>query len=279
MIPRWQILPGLSSLGVVVLAACTPSVPESGVPGVGFQDYNSYIRDNYQRGNSAGLPGGAAGQGQTPLAATPPAASTGFDPSAAAAAIDRAEGGSSAPPPAIITNPDAGVQGAAILPYNSLGSDTGATNTGVRPRGGAPAGIKEESGELAHSNPSISDENDFNAVAARETIASDADRIARNRAEYVVIQPGALPVRQGESGPNIVEYALATNNAPGVAMYSRGRSSKDPNIACAKYTSPDLAQEAFLAAGGPDKDRHGLDPDGDGFACGWDPRPFRTALQ
>ena len=46
-------------------------------------------------------------------------------------------------------------------------------------------------------------------------------------------------------------------------------------VACARYGSPDLAQQAFLAAGGPDRDRRGLDPDGDGFACAWDPRPFR----
>jgi hypothetical protein len=32
-----------------------------------------------------------------------------------------------------------------------------------------------------------------------------------------------------------------------------------------------------LARGGPDKDPRGLDPDGDGFACGWDPAPFLLA--
>jgi hypothetical protein len=34
-----------------------------------------------------------------------------------------------------------------------------------------------------------------------------------------------------------------------------------------------------LANGGPERDKEGLDPDGDGFACGWDPRPFRSALR
>ncbi|SEB71345.1 hypothetical protein [Rhodobacter sp. 24-YEA-8] len=257
MTTRRQIISGFSRkgaavLGVLGLAACTPSVPDSG-SGVGFQDYNSYIRNS----NSG------TGQAAAPAAATP--ARTGFDPTAAAAAIDRADGSTpTAPISAITPNTN-------YVPPASTG--------GARPRGNAPAGIKEESGELVHSNPTISDENDFTAVAARESIASDAERIARNRAEYVVVQPGALPVRPGESGPNIVEFALATTHAPGVQMYSRGRSSKDPMIACAKYPSPDLAQQDFLARGGPDKDRLGLDPDGDGFACGWDPRPFRTALQ
>ena len=40
-----------------------------------------------------------------------------------------------------------------------------------------------------------------------------------------------------------------------------------------------LAQEEFLRTGGPERDKLGVDPDGDGFACAWDPRPFRTALQ
>lgn len=238
---------------IPALAACTPSVPDSGA-GVGFQDYNSYIRST-----SAPPPAAA------PVSVAP--APAGFDPAAAAAAIDRAEGiapAAPAPAPVVI---DTGT--------SSMGS-TGAT--GARPRGNAPAGIQEQSGEMIHANPGISDENDFNAVAARETIESDAERIARNRAEYVVVQPKDLPQRPGETGPNIVEFALATTHAPGVQMYDRGRA-KDPTVACAKFASPDLAQQEFLARGGPDRDRLGLDPDGDGFACGWDPRPFRSALQ
>jgi hypothetical protein len=65
-----------------------------------------------------------------------------------------------------------------------------------------------------------------------------------------------------------------------VQLYKRGGISlRDQDAACAKYASPDLAQQAFLERGGPERDRLGVDPDGDGFACSWDPRPFRTALQ
>ncbi|WP_112309291.1 hypothetical protein [Pseudogemmobacter bohemicus] len=268
MTPRRQIISGFSRkgasvLGLLVLAACTPSVPDSG-SGVGFQDYNSYIRGTNTNPSQSAAP--AAVVPLAPAGAAP--ASAGFDPAAAAAAIDRADGTTTPAPISAI--PATGTSANYIPP---------ADTTGSRPRGGAPVGIKEESGEMIHSNPSISDENDFQAVSSRESIASDAERIAKNRAEYVVVQPGALPVRPGESGPNIVEFALATTHAPGVQMYDRGRNSKDPLITCAKYPSPDLAQEAFLANGGPDRDKQGLDPDGDGFACGWDPRPFRTALQ
>jgi len=231
---------------LVALAACTPPVPESGV---GFQDYNTYLRAREAQATAPIVP--------APNPASPGPASPGFSTGAAAAAIDRADG-VAAPAP------------------------TPRAPTGIvadRPRGDAPAGIKVESGEVAVAAGTISDEQDFNAVSARETIESDRARIERNRAQYTVIQPGALPVRPGDTGPNIVAYALATNNAPGVALYPRSGRGGNAAAACARYGSPDIAQEAFLEAGGPDRDRKGLDPDGDGFACSWDPRPFRTALQ
>lgn len=235
-------------LASLALTACTPTVPDSG-SGVGFQDYNSYIR-------------GAAPQPVPvgPVVVPPPGGS--FDPAAAAAAIDRADGVAAPAQPQVAV----------------IGSEVG---TGVdRPRGNAPVGIKEESGEMVHNNTGISDEQDFAAVSSRETIESDKQRIERNRAEYVVVQPTDLPQRPGDTGPNIVEFALATNHAPGVQLYKRSTIGKrDSAGACAKFTSPDIAQQEFLAKGGPDRDRMGVDPDGDGFACSWDPRPFRTALQ
>lgn len=240
----------------LVLAACTPTTTETTGSGVGFQDYNSYIRG--ARPGAAPVGGPVGG----PVVVPPPGGA--FDPAAAAAAIDRADGVS--PLPATV----APTATATTLPP---------LTEGVRPRGGAPAGIREESGEVA-GNSGISDEQDFGAVSARETIESDAERIARNRAEYVTVQPQDLPQRPGETGPNIVEFALATNHAPGVQLYRRGGiGTRDQNGACSKFASPDLAQQEFLARGGPDRDRLGVDPDGDGFACSWDPRPFRTALQ
>ena len=241
-------------MAAFLVAACTPTTPPTG-EGVGFQDYNSYVRG----AAPAPAPMGA------PVTVPPPGGA--FDPAAAAAAIDRAQG--VAP---------AGVAPAAVTP-TPVPAAAAPADSSSRPRGGAPAGIKEESGEVAN-HTGISDEQDFNAVSARETIESDKERIARNRAEYVVVQPEALPTRPGDTGPNIVEFALATTHAPGVQMYKRsGLSVRSADAACAKYPSPDQAQQDFLAKGGPERDRMGVDPDGDGFACTWDPRPFRTALQ
>ncbi len=131
----------------------------------------------------------------------------------------------------------------------------------------------------SNSNAGISDEQDFDAVASRETIESDRERLERQRAEYVVIEPTAVPTGGHYSGPNIVKYALSTTNNVGQALYSRSKifAQSRYNRNCQKFPSPDLAQEAFLKSGGPKRDPKGLDPDGDGFACSWDPAPFRTA--
>ncbi|MCB1330617.1 MAG: hypothetical protein KDK28_14805, partial [Maritimibacter sp.] len=128
-------------------------------------------------------------------------------------------------------------------------------------------------------NAAISDEQNFAAVSARETIESDAERIDENRAQYVTIEPTALPPRPDGTGASIVAYALATTNVPGQALYRRSGIALEARNArnCAKYGSADLAQEAFLDSGGPKRDPQSLDPDGDGFACYWDPRPFRAA--
>lgn len=153
---------------------------------------------------------------------------------------------------------------------------------GVRPRGDAPAGIAAQSGELALNNPArISDEQNFEAVAARETIESDRERLERLRAQYQVIAPTALPRRTGDIGPNIVQYALNTPNRLGVTAYRRLSpmrwTTSERN--CAAFASADLAQIEFLRRGGPERDPRSLDPDGDGFACTWDPAPFRAAVR
>jgi hypothetical protein len=233
----------------LTIAACAPAVPDSGA-GVGFQDYNSYVRSR-----DAATP--------RPQPIVPP----GFSTDQIGAAIDRADGRGGIAP---ASGPATG----AVIGASS--AQTGGVLPAVRPRGNAPDGIRVETGEMARVNARISDENDFDAVSQRETIESDRARIERNRAQYQVIQPGALPTRPGELGPNIVDYALATNHPKGTQLYRRSSfGAKNAAAKCAAYASPDLAQQAFLAKGGPERDRLGLDPDGDGYACAWDPSPYR----
>ncbi|WP_456387598.1 hypothetical protein [Profundibacter sp.] len=129
------------------------------------------------------------------------------------------------------------------------------------------------------NNVGISDEQDFGAVSERESIASDKERLARQREQYVQIAPKAVPTGNGGGAARVVQFALSTTNAVGESIYRRSivfaKSRFEKN--CAKYPSPDMAQTAFLQSGGPQKDRNGLDPDGDGFACSWNPQPFRNA--
>lgn len=236
----------LMVLAAAGLAACSPAVPDSGV---GFGDYASYMRDR-ERALASGAP-------LAPAVVSP--APTGFSTDAVGAAIDRAA-----------TGPTGGVAPATGGTGALIGSP------GERPRGDAPATIRTESGEMARVG--ISDEQDFSAVASRETIESDAERLARARSQYQVVQPGALPERRDSGGSALVNFALSTAHAPGTPVYRRSSfGTKDPMANCGRYASPDLAQQAFLDAGGPERDRLRLDPDGDGFVCGWDPRPFRAA--
>lgn len=133
----------------------------------------------------------------------------------------------------------------------------------------------------APNNPGLSDEQDFGAVSDRQSIESDAQRLERNRTLYTLIEPTQVPIRPGTDIPNIVAYAIKTSNPVGEPLYSRSpfKSQNRSLRNCAKYVSAAAAQEAFLKTGGPERDRYGLDPDGDGFACRWDPTPFRTAIK
>ena len=206
------------------------------------------------------LPASSAVQTQT-VAAAPAPVSTAQTQSAPAART-------TATPQA--TQEDAILEAAAALEQRQA-------NSGQAPLQASPSNPAPQ----IIGNPGISDENDFQAVSQRESIQSDAERIAQNRAQYQVVQPTAVPTRAGVSQPNIVQYALETRHPKGTQLYTRvglnlaARSQRN----CAEFASADLAQIDFLANGGPRRDRKSLDPDGDGYACSWDPAPFRAAVQ
>ncbi|WP_090110800.1 hypothetical protein [Limimaricola pyoseonensis] len=171
--------------------------------------------------------------------------------------------------------------GGAIASSELSAAGIGGAQPGFGTTGGAD--LERRAGVQAspsNASPSISDEQSFEAVSNRETIQSDAERRAQQAAAYQVIQPTALPQRS-ENGPNLVEYALNAPNQRGQEWYSRfilGTWGNRFERNCAGYNSPDEAQRDFLSRGGPERDPRGIDPDGDGFACGWDPAPFRAAV-
>lgn len=108
------------------------------------------------------------------------------------------------------------------------------------------------------------------ATAATATTASAAPTQVPANAQVAASgpYPGSTPV--------LVRYAYQEQQDPGSTVYRRtGGSVLEAGRICSTYATPDVAQRAFIAAGGPILDPRGMDPDGDGFVCGWDPRPLR----
>lgn len=239
----------LGLVALTALVACAPAVPDSGA-GVGFQDYGTYEREKAARDS-------ALAQG-----ALPP-------PDAVSSEPLNATGQAMSPNP----SDDA----AAIAADARAALDAAEMNSGEEPLQASPSNPPP----AVENDAGISEENNFEAVGAERSIEQDAERIANNRAQYQLIQPEAIGTRPSDVGPNIVEYALSSKHAVGTPVYRRmglnAASKFERN--CAQYPSADQAQVDFLRRGGPEKDRQGLDPDGDGYACDWDPRPFRNAVR
>lgn len=116
-------------------------------------------------------------------------------------------------------------------------------------------------------------DNSFETVTQQQTIESDRERLAALSQSTVVLEAEPLPERQ--DGVNLAAFARSTTHKIGERLYRRGfRGSASK--ACRKYGNADAAQRAFLSQGGPQNDPLKLDPDGDGFVCGWSPVPFRN---
>jgi len=179
------------------------------------------------------------------------------------------------PPPAISQEPWSAEPAAGTYSTDGSAADianqTAAALASTSTQAPAPATV---------ASNGISQEQDFAAVSSTRSIQDDAALIERNRQTYEVVAPTAVPQRDQDGQPNIVQYALSTTNPVGAQIYSRAGFNLQAKAQrnCAKYPSADQAQIDFLASGGPQRDRKGLDPDGDGFACGWDPSPFRSAV-
>lgn len=253
-----QIRLSIWAAALASLSACAPQVPDSG-RGVGFDNSVDAARVRNAQLEQPTF--------RVPDTVLPPENYTG------------------APPPVSGIEPLPGSAEATaaettrILAQTRPAADSAALNSGVAPVQASPANpapVLASPGTVG-----ISQENNFDVVADQRSIEGDAERLAQNRAQYEVIQPQALPRREATDQPNIVAFALQTNHPIGTRVYARagfnGAARAERN--CAKYPSSDQAQIDFLARGGPARDRKGLDPDGDGYACSWDPTPFRKPAQ
>lgn len=272
-----------TAIGLCVLGACAPSIPDSG-QGAGFD--NSIVTQRAREAERAAQPPQSILPSATAISdevtgplpgirvASAPQAAAPVPQTPSAPLEAPMETTATALPPAA---PAAQSQDTILAAAASLNGSAAPAPTRqvveASPSNPAPAIVSGDS--------SLSDENDFQAVSQRESIESDAQRIEQNRAQYQQIAPTALPQRSGATQPNIVQYALETSHARGTRIYNRTGFNLNARAQrkCAAYASSDQAQIDFLDSGGPRRDRKGLDPDGDGFACSWDPTPFRAAVR
>lgn len=259
----------------VALAACQPKIPDSAA-GVGFDNAVLSPQTQTTPTTTALPPASAVSEETLTSSAQTTTKSTTTQPLATTA--------TAAPPPKPAAKATTTTTVATAPKPTSVATDeppsptrTTADTAQTTPDGVVHASPANPAPVLLNTS-GISDENNFSAVGSRRTIEDDAALLADNRANYQIITPTALPERTN-TGPNVVAFALSTTHAVGTKAYSRmGLTTKSRHEkACAKYATDGDAQSAFLSKGGPKKDRMGLDPDGDGYACSWDPTPFRRA--
>ncbi|GIT90755.1 hypothetical protein JANAI62_12100 [Jannaschia pagri] len=262
------------AIALLALAACEPAIPESGPRGAGFD-----TPDQYAQRREAELRTGV----RAPQTVRPPAT-----PAA-----------ESAPAPAPVSeaqqlaNETRQVLGAptqAPQPPAPAPLPTAATTTTTLPAPAplpsaapvpAPAPTTTAAVDLSRDNPGLSQEQDFGVVSAQRTIEDDAARVNAARQQYQLVRPTELQ-RPNDNGPNIIAYALERAKPVGASgSYRRPAlaSNRRSEQRCQGYRTADVAQEEFLSAGGPERDRLNLDPDGDGNACGWDPATFRSLVR
>ncbi len=254
-----RFLNALTATGAAFLAlvACDSSAPYSNVidtqmRGVGFSDYSQYLRAQDELARIRREEAAQAARVPTPTgapqyggAAAPPAS---IGQEAVAAVRARTQSTSPAQPvtatsaPAQVAQPQPQPPSAAPAPQQA-----GVSEQQFTPQ---PFGTPQQ-----------------NQLVQRDVVPQ--------------VRVTEAELAQGGDAPNLFVYALSTQHTVGQERYERTHPMRWRRweAACAQFPSQDLAQEAFLAAGGPERDPNHMDPDGDGFACWWDPAPFRQAAR
>ena len=278
-----RVLTALTTAGALaLLAGCDTSAPYSNVidttgRGVGFSDYAQYLRAQEElsriRRAEAAQGRGVQQAPQMPSQSAPASAQASTIGQEAVAAVRGTQ-------PAAQPSPLAQPQNAAPVPAPAMQP---------QPASPMPAPVAQPA---ASGQPAAAPQPQPQSQAPRATGVSEQaftpqpfgtpqqnQLVERDFVPQVRVSEAELS--QGGGGPNLFVYALSTQHNVGEARYNRSHPLRWRRweSACAQYPSQDLAQEAFLAAGGPERDPNHLDPDGDGFACWWDPAPFRQAAR
>ncbi|GLQ34884.1 hypothetical protein GCM10007939_11670 [Amylibacter marinus] len=112
----------------------------------------------------------------------------------------------------------------------------------------------------------------LNELAVAEPLVEEKKRTKR-RAQNKVPEANAVatPIQKRDSGIDLLAYGRSQSHLVGTPKYARSANKYKNGGHCGQYSLPEIAQIAFLDAGGPRKDTLLLDRDGDGFACAWVP--------
>lgn len=114
------------------------------------------------------------------------------------------------------------------------------------------------------------------ALSTQPTSALCSAHVSASGADLLAIEAelgarGALQCNTAYGGSSYLGARTAAT--VGKSLYARGGASAAPvprdDKNCSDFASAGEAQRFFIANGGPHRDPHGLDGDGDGNACEW----------
>jgi hypothetical protein len=134
--------------------------------------------------------------------------------------------------------------------------------------------VKKEISNLSSDNGQL-DLSQFSFEQQKMESDKAANSLIAVREKRIILDAEENKDFKIKSKINIAIYARKTNNIIGKRIHNRLKTKKEYFRKCSHFSTSDDAQRYFLSNGGPKKDYMGLDPDGDGFACKWDPIPFR----
>ncbi|NBB97987.1 MAG: hypothetical protein GVY34_07420 [Alphaproteobacteria bacterium] len=265
-------------IAVGLVSACTSNAPYSNVidtagSGVGFSDYAQYMRAQEELSRIRRAEAAAARAAPRQAAG---AAAVGFQPRGFGSARTQM------PQQAPIGEPIAAApQQGQPQPQQAAQIPPAQTPPAQTPPAQTPATQGFSTGETIAAAPATPAQAQ-QGVSTQSYQAQPFGTPTQNRVvrrDFVPQVRVTAAEAPSASGPNLFMYALSTQHNVGEERYTRRNPFRWRRweAACAQHPHQDLAQEAFLAAGGPEKDPEHMDPDGDGFACWWDPAPFRKA--
>ncbi|MFN4099359.1 MAG: hypothetical protein ACK4GT_06245 [Pararhodobacter sp.] len=254
--------------------------------GVGFGDYQRYLRER------------EATRSSTPYSVPPESRAPVVSPVAMPAASTYATGAQHPLPPVPALPPATGAPLAPPVSTQALAPMAGmSAPQPVVPHGNFSQPASPQPA-YATTQPAAPHQQPATVAASLVTPAATPDAPPSTIRDAQIYQEGSVAHGGGagpapaqlvavtsvpppsSGGPNLMAYALTATHPVGTEVYRRLNPLRWSRweSACLQFRNQDAAQIAFLANGGPERDRDNLDPDGDGYACWWDPTPFRQAV-